>query len=83
MVQCINKNDESDYRQEMEQLGGLCRDINLCVSVKETKDMIVLTPLSPQAEGNQSVLVRLVNFAEYLGGKGLLDVIVVFSFYFH
>ena len=34
-------NNESDYRQEVEHLEGWCRENNLCINVKKTKDMIV------------------------------------------
>ncbi|KAI3376785.1 hypothetical protein L3Q82_000393 [Scortum barcoo] len=34
-------NDESDYRQEVEHLEGWCRQNNLCINVKKTKEMIV------------------------------------------
>ncbi|GAA6231470.1 uncharacterized protein LOC109141784 [Lates japonicus] len=37
----IANNDESNYRQEVEQLEGWCRDNNLCINVKKTKEMIV------------------------------------------
>ncbi|KAI3358993.1 hypothetical protein L3Q82_015376 [Scortum barcoo] len=37
----IANNDESDYRQEVEQLEGWCRQNNLCINVKKTKEMIV------------------------------------------
>ncbi|KAI3362131.1 hypothetical protein L3Q82_012460 [Scortum barcoo] len=37
----IANNDESDYRQEMEHLEGWCRQNNLCINVKKTKEMIV------------------------------------------
>ncbi|KAI3361911.1 hypothetical protein L3Q82_012180 [Scortum barcoo] len=31
----------SDYRQEVEHLEGWCRQNNLCINVKKTKEMIV------------------------------------------
>ncbi|KAI3376216.1 hypothetical protein L3Q82_016730 [Scortum barcoo] len=34
-------NEESDYRQEVEHLEGWCRQNNLCINVKKTKEMIV------------------------------------------
>ncbi|KAI3374708.1 hypothetical protein L3Q82_021019 [Scortum barcoo] len=37
----IANNDESDYRQEVEHLEGWCRQNNLCINVKKTKEMIV------------------------------------------
>ncbi|KAI3355005.1 hypothetical protein L3Q82_004794 [Scortum barcoo] len=37
----IANNDESDYRQEVEHLEGCCRQNNLCINVKKTKEMIV------------------------------------------
>ena len=37
----ITNNDESDYRKEVEHLEGWCRDNNLCINVKKTKEMIV------------------------------------------
>ncbi|KAI3373073.1 hypothetical protein L3Q82_006342 [Scortum barcoo] len=37
----ITNNDESDYRQEVEHLEGWCRQNNLCIKVKKTKEMIV------------------------------------------
>ncbi|KAI3375445.1 hypothetical protein L3Q82_003690 [Scortum barcoo] len=49
----IANNDESDYRQEVEHLEGWCRQNNLCINVKKTKEMIVdfrrgrHLPLSP------------------------------------
>ncbi|KAI3362873.1 hypothetical protein L3Q82_001921 [Scortum barcoo] len=50
----IANNDESDYRQEVEHLElGWCRQNNLCINVKKTKEMIVelqkgqTPPLSP------------------------------------
>lgn len=41
VVRLITKNDESNYRQEVEQLEGWCRDKNLRINVKKTKEMIV------------------------------------------
>ncbi|KAI3374622.1 hypothetical protein L3Q82_021198, partial [Scortum barcoo] len=49
----IANNDESDYRQEVEHLEGWCRQNNLCINVKKTKEMIrglqkgQTPPLSP------------------------------------
>ena len=37
----VINNDESDYRQEVEHLEGWCRENNLCINVKKTKEMIV------------------------------------------
>ncbi|KAI3370782.1 hypothetical protein L3Q82_007318 [Scortum barcoo] len=37
----IANNDESNYRQEVEHLEGWCRQNNLCINVKKTKEMIV------------------------------------------
>ncbi|KAI3368006.1 hypothetical protein L3Q82_026829 [Scortum barcoo] len=37
----LTNNDESDYRQEVEHLEGWCRQNNLCINVKKTKEMIV------------------------------------------
>ncbi|KAI3375612.1 hypothetical protein L3Q82_003934 [Scortum barcoo] len=37
----IANNDESDYRQEVEHLEGWCRQNNLCINVKKTKEMIL------------------------------------------
>ncbi|KAI3353479.1 hypothetical protein L3Q82_020001 [Scortum barcoo] len=54
----IANNDESDYRQEVEHLEGWCRQNNLCINVKKTKEMIVdfrrgrhLPPLPCTSEG--------------------------------
>ena len=41
VVGCITNNDESNYRQEVVQLERWCRDNNLCINAKKTKEMIV------------------------------------------
>uniref|UniRef100_A0A3B1KLM0 Reverse transcriptase domain-containing protein n=1 Tax=Astyanax mexicanus TaxID=7994 RepID=A0A3B1KLM0_ASTMX len=41
VVGCIMNRDESSYRQEVEHLEGWCRENNLCINVKKTKEMIV------------------------------------------
>uniref|UniRef100_A0AAR2JX07 Reverse transcriptase domain-containing protein n=1 Tax=Pygocentrus nattereri TaxID=42514 RepID=A0AAR2JX07_PYGNA len=41
VVGCITNRDESNYRQEVEHLEGWCRENNLCINVKKTKEMIV------------------------------------------
>uniref|UniRef100_A0A3B1IEK6 Reverse transcriptase domain-containing protein n=1 Tax=Astyanax mexicanus TaxID=7994 RepID=A0A3B1IEK6_ASTMX len=41
VVGCITNRDESSYRQEVEHLEGWCRENNLCINVKKTKEMIV------------------------------------------
>ncbi|KAF7643373.1 hypothetical protein LDENG_00240390, partial [Lucifuga dentata] len=41
VVGLISNNDESVYRQEVEELVDWCRANNLCISVEKTKEMFV------------------------------------------
>uniref|UniRef100_A0A3B3H7K8 Reverse transcriptase domain-containing protein n=1 Tax=Oryzias latipes TaxID=8090 RepID=A0A3B3H7K8_ORYLA len=66
----ISNNDESDYRQEVEHLESWCRDNNLCINGKKTKEMIVdfrkdRCPPPPIHIGGDAV--EVVSSFRYLG----------------
>ena len=56
-VGCIANNDEFDYRREVEHLEGWCRENNLRINAKKTKEMIVdFTPPAHRRDSGGSGL---------------------------
>uniref|UniRef100_A0A3B3C219 Reverse transcriptase domain-containing protein n=1 Tax=Oryzias melastigma TaxID=30732 RepID=A0A3B3C219_ORYME len=70
VVGCINNNDESSYRQEVEHLERWCKENNLCINNTKTKEMIVdfrrsKHPSQPLYIGGTAV--EVVSSFKYLG----------------